>query len=389
MILGFHYRSHVRLSLVIAGLLLPLYGCAKKEIAAGPPPPVPVRVAKAELRTVPVEIAAIGNVEAYSTVSIKPLVSGALESIHFEEGQDVHKGQLLFTIDRRPFEAAVAQATANLARDTATAANARLDAARYASLFQQGVASKQQADQALSAAEAADALVRADAAAVAYDKLNLDYCTIYSPIEGRTGSFQVKPGNLVKANDVPVLIVINQISPIYVEFAIPELNLADIKKYMAKSSLHVQVTIPNDPGPPETGTVTFVDNAVDMTTATIRLKATFTNERRRLWPGQFVPTVLTLTEQKNAVVVPAQALQTGQNGQFVFVIGDDNVAQSRPVVTGKTTNGFTVIEKGLNAGETIVTDGQLRLVPGSKISIAPAAGSGAPQAPAGATPGGR
>jgi multidrug efflux system membrane fusion protein len=387
MTLRFHYRLHHNPALLAAGLLLFAPGCARKEIAAGPPAAVPVRVATSEVRNVPVQITAIGNVEAYSTVSIKPLVSGTLESIHFAEGQDVRKGQLLFKIDRRPFEAALAEATANLARDTATAANARVDAARYASLAQEGVVPKQQADQAASRADAAEAAVRSDAAVVDYEKLNLEYSTIHSPIDGRTGSFQIKPGNLVKANDVPVLIVINQISPIYVDFAIPEQNLADIKKFMAKSSLHVQVTIPNDPGAPETGTVTFVDNAVDTTTATIRLKATFGNQNRRLWPGQFVPTVLTLTEQTNAVVVPAQALQVGQSGQFVFVIGADGTAESRPVVAGRTTNGFTVIEKGLKPGETIVTDGQLRLVPGSKVSITPAAG--AQQNPAGATPGGR
>jgi multidrug efflux system membrane fusion protein len=176
---------------------------------------------------------------------------------------------------------------------------------------------------------------------------------------------------MVKANDVPVLIVINQISPIYLDFSVPEQYLADIKKYMALGALHVEATIPNDPGPPEVGTVTFVDNAMDNTTATIRLKATFANEKKRLWPGQFVNTVLTLTSERNAVVVPAQALQTGQNGQFVFVVKSDNTVESRPVTVGRTVNGVTVIEKGLAQGETVVTDGQLRLVPGARISITP------------------
>jgi multidrug efflux system membrane fusion protein len=363
--------SH-KCSLIVALVcLLILTGCEKKEIAAGPPPDVPVRVAKAGVQTMPVQIIAIGNVEAFASVSVKPLVSGQLETIKFEEGQDVKKGQLLFTIDRRPFEAALAQAQANLARDKATAANARLDAGRYASLLQQGVASKQQADQAASAADAYDAAVRADSAAVDSAKLELEYCTIYSPVDGRTGSYQVKPGNMVKANDVPVLIVINQISPIYLDFSVPEQYLADIKKYMAQGALHVEATIPNDPGPPEVGTVTFVDNAMDNTTATIRLKATFANEKKRLWPGQFVNTVLTLTSERNAVVVPAQALQTGQNGQFVFVVKSDNTVESRPVTVGRTVNGVTVIEKGLAQGETVVTDGQLRLVPGARISITP------------------
>jgi membrane fusion protein, multidrug efflux system len=365
-------RFSQKCSLTLAFVcLLILTGCEKKEIAAGPPPDVPVRVAKAGVQTMPVQIIAIGNVEAFASVSVKPLVSGQLETIKFEEGQDVKKGQLLFTIDRRPFDAALAQAQANLARDKATAANARLDAGRYASLLQQGVASKQQADQAASAADANDAAVRADSAAVDSAKLELEYCTIYSPVDGRTGSYQVKPGNMVKANDVPVLIVINQISPIYLDFSVPEQYLADIKKYMAQGSLHVEATIPNDPGPPEVGTVTFVDNAMDNTTATIRLKATFANEKRRLWPGQFVNTVLTLTSERNAVVVPAQAMQTGQNGQFVFVVKSDNTVESRPVIVGRTVNGVTVIEKGLAQGETVVTDGQLRLVPGAKISVTP------------------
>ena len=362
-----------------AACLLVAGGCEKKPVAAGPPAPVPVRAAKAELRTVPIQISAIGNVEAFATVSVKPLVSGALESIHFSEGQDVRKGDLLFMIDRKPFQAALEQAQANMARDLATAKNARVEATRYSNLFAQGVVSREQTDQATSNADAAEAAVKADQAAVDYAKLNLEYCTIYSPIDGRTGSYQVKPGNLVKANDVPVLIVINQISPIYLDFSVPEQFLADIKKYMAQSVLHVQATIPSDPGAPEMGTVTFVDNTVDNTTATIRLKATFPNENRRLWPGQYVNTVLTLTAISNATVVPSQALQVGQKGQFVFVIHDDGTAESRPVLTGRDINGFTVIEKGVQAGETIVTDGQLRLIPGAKVTILPGTSSGATQ----------
>jgi multidrug efflux system membrane fusion protein len=366
-----HRRTQFICAFSVAACVLVAGGCGKKQVAAGPPAPVPVRVAKAEQRTVPVQVTAIGNVEAFATVSIKPLVSGTLESIHFNEGQDVRKGDLLFMIDRKPFEAAVAQAQANLARDAATAKNARVEATRYANLFAQGVVSREQADQASSNADSVEATVHADQAALDYDKLQLSYCTIYSPIDGRTGSFQVKPGNLVKGNDVPVLIVINQISPIYLDFSVPEQFLADIKKYMAQSTLHVQATIPNDPGTVETGTVTFVDNSVDNTTGTIRLKGTFANEHRRLWPGQFVNTVLTLTAISNATVVPTQALQTGQNGQFVFVIRDDMTAESRPVTTSRTSGGFTVIETGVKPGETVVTDGQLRLIPGFKVSILP------------------
>jgi multidrug efflux system membrane fusion protein len=374
-----HRRIQFMCVTTAAACLLLGAGCEKKQAAAGPPAPVPVRVAKAELRTVPIQVTAIGNIEAFATVSVKPLVSGALESIHFSEGQDVHKGDLLFMIDRKPFEAALAQAQANMARDMATAKNARVEASRYSNLFAQGVVSREQSDQASSVADSAEASVHADQAAVDYDKLNVEYCTIKSPIDGRTGSFQVKPGNLVKANDVPVLIVINQVSPIYLDFSVPEQFLADIKKYMAQSTLRVQATIPNDPGGTETGAVTFVDNTVDNTTGTIRLKATFANEKRRLWPGQYVNTVLTLSAISNATVVPSQALQTGQNGQFVFVVHDDGTAESRAVVTSRDIGGFTVIEKGVQPGETIVTDGQLRLIPGVKVTILPSAPSGATQ----------
>ncbi len=361
-------------------------GCDKKQVAAGPAQAIPVRAAKAEMRTVPVQLTAIGNVEAFATVSVKPLVGGELQSIHFNEGQDVHKGDLLFIIDPKPFEAALEQAQATMAKDKATAINARAEAARYSSLFAQGVISREQSEQATSTADAAEASVNADKAAVDYAKLNLEYCTINSPIDGRTGSYQVKPGNLVKANDVPVLIVINQITPIYLDFSVPEQYLADIKKYMLESTLQVKATIPNDPGTPETGTVTFVDNTVDITTGTIRLKATFANEKRRLWPGQYVNTVLTLTAISNATVIPSQALQTGQNGQFIFVIRDDGTAESRPVTTSRTTEGFTVIEKGVKPGEMIVTDGQLRLIPGAKVSILPDTAPGAAnQNPTGAS----
>ncbi|MFZ0820446.1 MAG: efflux RND transporter periplasmic adaptor subunit [Candidatus Acidiferrales bacterium] len=364
-----HRKTHLINVAMAAVCLMLAGGCEKKQVAAGPPPAIPVRVAKAETRTVPIQVTAIGNVEAFATVSVKPLVAGELQSIHFAEGQDVKKGDLLFVIDRKPFEAALEQTQANMAKDKATAINARAEAGRYSNLFSQGVISREQAEQATSTADAAEATVKADQAAVDYAKLNLEYCTISSPIDGRTGSYQVKPGNLVKANDVPVLIVINQISPIYLDFSVPETYLANIKKYMLESTLHVQATIPSDPGAPEMGTVTFVDNTVDITTGTIRLKATFANEKRRLWPGQYVNTVLTLSAITNATVVPSQALQTGQNGQFIFVIGDDGTAESRNVTTSRTTEGFTVIEKGVKPGETVVTDGQLRLIPGSKVSI--------------------
>jgi multidrug efflux system membrane fusion protein len=366
-------------------------GCAKQQ--ADSPAigrrPVPVTVSKVAEKTVPIQIEAIGNVEAYSTVSIKPQVSGPLMKVHFQEGDDVHKGQLLFTIDPRPFQAALTQAEAAFAKDTAVADNDRVQAKRYQELMQQGVAARQQADDYASAAQAQDAQVRADQAAIDTAKLNLEYCSIYSPVDGRTGSLQVHEGNLVKGNDVPILVVINQVQPILVNYAIPEDQLSEVKKFRETGQLRVEAVIPNDSGGPEQGTLSFIDNAVDAATGTIHLKAVFANLRRRLWPGQFVNVVLTLASSPNTLVVPAQAISSGQNGNFVFVVKSDNTVESRPVVTGKTILGDTVVQKGLRPGETVVVDGQVRLAPGTPVAVkqAPASQNSGPTG-AVLTPGG-
>jgi len=235
-------------------------------------------------------------------------------------------------------------------------------------LFQEGIVSKEQYDSFRTGADALAATVRADQAAIEKAKVDLDYCSIRSPIDGRTGSLLIHPGNIVKANET-ILVLINQVTPIYVSFSVPEQNLGEIKGRMAAGSLAVMAIIPDDEQCPVEGTLTFVDNAVDSTTGTIRLKATFTNAERRLWPGQFVNVVLKLTSRPNAVVVPSQAVQTGQAGQYVFVIKPNLTAESRPVVPGATDSGETVIEKGLQPGEKVVTDGQLRLAPGSKVEV--------------------
>ncbi|MFY9584293.1 MAG: efflux RND transporter periplasmic adaptor subunit [Candidatus Acidiferrales bacterium] len=344
-------------------------GCSRQQAAPPAAPVVPVAVATVVQKSVPVQVRAIGNVEALTTVAIKPQISGQLVGVHFVAGQDVRKGDLLFKIDSRPFEVALQEARANFARDKARAENARIQAGRYAKLLSEGVVSSQQNDLASSEADALEALVQADQAAVEKAKLDLQYCAITAPMDGRTGGLLVHRGNLVKANDVPVLAVINQITPIYVRFSVPEQYLADVKKYMAAGKLKVQAVVPEDPKRPEEGVLSFVDNAVDMTTGTILMKATFANQQRRLWPGEYVDVVITLTAQSDAVVVPAQALQTGQNGQYVFVVKSDQTAESRPVVAGRTVEGETIVEKGLRAGETVVTDGQLRLVPGSKVKF--------------------
>ena len=348
-------------------------GCGKPQAAAPAAPDVPVVVAKVAEKDVPVELRAIGNVEALASVSIKAQVTGPVMTVHFQEGQDVRKGDLLFEIDKRPFDVALKQAQADLARDQAKAQNARVLAERYQNLFEQGIVPKLQYDTQRADAEAQEAVVQADRAAIESARLNLQYCDIRSPINGRTGSVLVRPGNLTKANDVPILVTINQIMPIYVTFAIPEQNLADVKRYHAERKMRVTAMIPEQPNVAEQGTLSFVDNVVDYTTGTIRLKATFANTQRRLWPGQFVTVVLTLTTQPHALVVPSQAISTSQSGSFVFVVKPDNTAEMRNVTVGRTVGGETIVEKGLRAGETVVTDGQLRLLNGSHV--APKSGS--------------
>jgi multidrug efflux system membrane fusion protein len=360
----------LKLVWLVGSAMLVSAGCSRQQAAGPPPNPVvPVTVAQVLQKPVPITLRAIGNVEAYSTVSIKAQVSAQLMEVHFQQGEFVKKGDLLFTLDERPFQAALAQAQGNLARDQAQAEIAEVQAQRYAKLFHEGVAAKEQYDQFKATANATEAAVRADQAAVEAAKLEVQYCFIYSPIDGRTGTLMVNVGNLVKANDVPILIVINQVNPIYVEFAVPEQYLAEVKRYMAASTLPVEVYLADDSQHPEVGKLTFVDNSVDTTTGTIKLKGTFSNPNRRLWPGQFVNTALRLAEQENAIVVPAQTVQTGQNGQYVFVVKPDKSVEMRTVTTGRSQNGETVIVSGLRPGETVVTDGQLNLVPGSKVEI--------------------
>jgi len=365
-------RGHRIAALALACLgLVSLTSCSPKNTesqAVTPNIAVPVAIASVVQKTVPVEIRAIGNVEAYSAVSAKPQMAGEVEQAYFKEGQDVKKGDLLFTLDSRPYQAALHQLEANLARDQAQLENARAQAERYTRLFQEGIVSKEQYDSFRTSADALAAAALADKAAIERAKIDLDYCSIRSPMDGRTGSLLVHPGNIVKANET-ILVVINQITPIYVSFSVPEQDLAEIKQRMAAGSLPVEALIPDGELHPVPGTLTFVDNAVDNTTGTIRLKGTYANTEGRLWPGQFVNVVLKLTSRPNAIVVPSQAVQTGQSGPYVFVIKPDLTAESRPVTAGSTVGGETVIEKGLQPGETVVTDGQLRLAPGTKVEV--------------------
>ncbi len=336
--------------------------------------PVPVLVSKAIRKTVAQRIHAIGRVEAYSTVEIKSQISGQVTQVHFKEGQDVSKGDLLFTIDPRPFEAALNQALADLNRDKAQKIQLANDFNRYETLLKEGVGSRQQYDEAKSKYEAIAATVAADEANVQTARLNLEYTSITSPIDGRTGNLILHEGNIVKANADTAMVVINQVKPVYVDFALPEQQLAIVRNNMRSHPLAVEVVAPSDKTDVR-GKLSFVDNAVDANTGTIQLKGLFDNQDQKLWPGQFVDTYLTLSELPNAVLVPSQAVQTGSDGSYVFVIDPKMKAAIRKVAVGDTIEGDTVIESGLHGGETVVTDGQLRLIPGGKVMIKNADGA--------------
>jgi len=330
--------------------------------------PVPVTAAEVEQKTMPITIRAIGNVEAIETVAIKARIGGELLRVQFHEGDTVHRGDVLFAIDSRPYEAALAQAEAVLARDRALLAKAETDITRYEDLVKQDYVTKEQYDQINVDAAALRAAVAADQAAVETTQLNIDYCTITAPVTGRTGNLNVKVGNLIKANDDNAMVTINQISPINVTFSIPAQQLPAVLAHRG-SGISVLATLPGEASGAATGTLTFVDNAVDTATSTILLKATFANREERMWPGQFVDVTAILGEEPDRVVCPAAAVQTGQQGQHVFVVTADKSVEMRPVQVDRMDERDAVIDSGLSAGETVVTDGQLRLVPGSVVEI--------------------
>ena len=335
----------------------------------GGDPVVPVTVAAVIQKQMPIDIRVIGSVEAYSVVSVHAQITGQLTAVNFKEGEDVKKDQVLFTLDRRPLDAALLQAQANLQRDIAQAANARVVAQRYQDLAGRGIATTEQLETSRASAAALDATVDADRAAVENAKVQLQYATIASPISGRTGTLMVHEGNLIRAADTSPLVVINQVAPVYVSFGVPEARLNEVKRYMAQGTLRVEAQPPTDTDRPSSGHITFIDNSVDQTTGTIKMKGTFPNDDHQLWPGQFVNVILTLTTDPSAVVIPSTAVQTGQQGQFVFVVKADSSVDMRAIDIARTNGVDTVIRSGLTPGETIVTDGQLRLVPGSHISV--------------------
>ncbi len=355
----------VAMVIVVIGIA----GCGDKGVPSGAMPPVPVLAAKAVIRDVPNQLREIGTVEAFATIAIKARVGGNLQTVNFKEGDFVIKGQLLFVIDPRPFAATLAQAEANLARDQANAKQARINEQRFAFLLKEEVGSRQQHDDANATAASLEATVAADRAAIESAKLNLQYTQIRSPVDGRTGKLQAHPGDLIKSDADTSIVTIAQVQPIYVDFSIPEKELGQVRRSMESRTLEVDATIPGDPQQAEHGVLSFVDNSVDKTTGTIALKGIFQNENRRLWPGQFVNATLTLAVIPHAVLVPSQAIQTGQEGTFVYVVGRNMKVAMRPVVAGAVFETETIIGRGVKAGETVVTDGQLRLMPGAMVRI--------------------
>jgi len=334
------------------------------------PPAVPVSVARVEQQAMPVRLRAIGNVEASATVSVKARVDGQINVVNFREGDPVKKGEVLFRIDPRPYEAALRQAEANRMRDIAARDQARSQAKRYQELLDKNFISKEAYAQIRTNAETAEAIAKASQAALENARLNVEYCTIRSSLDGFVGKVLLQAGNLVKANDVTPLVIINQVRPIYVNFAVPEQSLSEVRKYMAQGPLAVEVIPADAQQKHPVGQLIFVDNTVDATTGTIRMRAQFDNAEAALWPGSFVNVSMQLYEQADAVVVPAQAVQTGPDGQYVYVINDEMLAEMRRVKVQRADSDYAIIATGLRKGERVVTRGQLRLGPKVKVQIA-------------------
>lgn len=371
-------------SLLLLGLALGLSSCSKAPATTPAAPKggggkggraIPVTAAPATKADVPLLLNTFGTVQAQASVAIKPQVSELLKTVHIEKGQKLAAGDLLFTLESRAFEVALQQARANLARDRVQAANARVEADRAARLVEQKMAAQTDADTAIATAAALAETVKADEAAIAALQLDLDHCRIYSPISGRAGNLLVHQGNVVKANDVP-LVVINQISPIDVFFAIPQRELDRVRTHMAQGELTVEAALPDAPDRPETGRLNFIDNSAATETGTIQLGAVFANAQERLWPGQYVRVRLFLTVQRDATVVPTRAVQTGNDGRYLFVVKADQTVELRPVIAGRSTVEDTVIEKGVQPGEQVVTNGHLQLTDGATVEVrAPGAGA--------------
>lgn len=369
----FHMFTFSRFILTLAPLSLTasLVGCDRKPAEAAPPPiaapAVPVRVAAAEQMDLPLEIRTIGNVESLAKVSLKPQIAGLVIETPFADGGDVNAGDVLVRIDPRPYEAALSEALARLEVSRARAADAESLLKMMHEALEGRAVAQRDLDKAKSEADATAAAVKADEAAVQTARLNLDYSTIRAPISGRAGMIMVKRGNVVKENESQI-VEINQLRPIGVSFALPEQQLSRVRELQSHAALRLTALPPGDSGPPAEGTISFIDNKVDPTTGTIRVRGDFPNQDDRLWPGQFVNVSLRLTIEKDVIVVPAQSVQSGQTGRFVFVIKDGK-AQMRPVQVARTVQDLSAISDGLVAGEQVVVQGQLRLLPGAAVEI--------------------
>ncbi len=354
--------------IIMFSLCFFLPGCAKKLEKPKGRPPALVITAPATVQNVPVLLKAIGNIEASESVTIRTQISGELTHVAFREGQDVQKGALLFRLDPRALQAAVTKAEASLSRNRTLLANARSDFDRYSRLVSDGIVTQEQAEGYRTRADSAEADVAADVAAVENAHTQLSFCTITAPISGRLGALAIDRGNVVKANDT-VLVTINRLTPVNASFTITDKDLPSLKRQVAAGKVTVTAEIPGTQPIKENGTVSFIDNSIDPATGTIKIKATFDNAKKQLWPGQFINLSITMTQMNNAVVVPSQAIQIGQKGQFVFVISKEGTAEIRPVSSGPVAAGMTVIANGLQAGEQVVIDGQMRVIPGGKVEI--------------------
>jgi multidrug efflux system membrane fusion protein len=358
-------KQPTRCLIYLFAVILCTTSCTSKKEKPKTKPPVPVKVSQALQKDIPIQIKAIGNVEAFTSVAIKSQVNGQIARIHFAEGGDVSKGTLLVSIDPEPFQAELHQAEAALVKDQAQAKFAREQAQRYEGLLKEGIVTRDQYDLLRSNADSLAATLDADRAAIKNARIQLGYCSIRSPISGRTGTVAIQAGNLVKANDLSI-VTVNQITPINITFSLPEKRLAEIKRCMAAGQLKIEAIIPNESGATESGTISFLDNAVNAATGMIKLKGVFANKSHKLWPGQFTDVLITLATRKNAIVIPIQAIQTGQQGEFIYVAGADNKVEIRPVIS-IAAGEEAVIEKGVAAGETVVVDGQLRLTSGAVV----------------------
>lgn len=370
------FRGLVKTATLLVALITPLMACSntaggeQKLNGERGRPVVPVTIATSVEKTIPVQLLAIGKVQAFSTVVIKSQVEGEIVGVHFKEGQEVKAGDLLFTIDPRPFETSLRKAEAQLAKERAQLRNAKKLIDRYQSVIERGYVSQEQYDTAIANVAALEASVKAGEAAVEQARLELTYCDIRAPIGGYTGEIKVHQGNIMKANDNDrPMLTIKQVTPAYVSFSVPEQNLSEIKHHMTSGSLDVLARVPGNGENQVGGRLSFIDNMVDPATGMIQLKGIFSNEEKILWPGQFVHVVLTLTTRPGMVVVPSQAVQTGQEGQYVFVVKPDSTVEYRLVTAGRMIDHEVVIDKGMSPGEKVVTDGQLQLAQGSRVRI--------------------